>query len=259
MQCAAARPFCPDQMPQASDTLDTIPWHSRRHDVLNRIQFVMRVTFPLSLGKLLSLIFIPLVLMAYAVLSQAQAGPPATPPAAQTMMPVESKVSDDYVIGPGDSLQIFVWRNPELTATVPVRPDGKISTPLVEDMVAVGKTPSQLARDIEKVLGEYVRSPQINVIVTQPNSAFSQVKVIGQVLRPQSIAYRDGLKVLDAVLAVGGLAPFAAGNRAKIMRNVNGKSTEIKVKLSSLVNDGDMRQNIALQPGDVIVIPESRF
>src|SRR4029079_12009001 len=100
----------------------------------------------------------------------------------------ESKVSNDYVIGPGDTLQVFVWRNPELTATVPVRPDGKISTPLVEDMVAVGKTPSVLARDIEKVLGEYVRSPQINVIVTQPTSAYSQIKIIGQVVRPGSIA-----------------------------------------------------------------------
>jgi len=223
----------------------------------------MRVNSPLLLGKLLTLVCIPLIFMASVMFSQAEAGaaalPAATPTPAIPIAPAESKVSDDYVIGPGDSLQIFVWRNPELTATVPVRPDGKISTPLVEDMVAVGKTPSLLARDIEKVLGEYVRSPQINVIVTQPNSVFSQVKVIGQVLRPQSIAYRDGLKVLDAVLAVGGLAPFAAGNRAKIMRNVNGKSTEIKVKLSSLVNDGDMRQNYALQPGDVIVIPESRF
>src|SRR5688572_6463782 len=124
----------------------------------------------------------------------------------------------DYVIGPGDTVQVFVWRNPELTTTIPVRPDGKISTPLVEDMVAVGKTPSQLARDIETVLSEYVRSPQINVIVTQPASALSQVQVIGQVVRPAPIPYRDGLTVLDAVLAVGGLGPFAAGNRAKIMR-----------------------------------------
>jgi polysaccharide biosynthesis/export protein len=171
----------------------------------------------------------------------------------------ESKVGADYVIGPGDTLQVFVWRNPELTTTVPVRPDGKVSTPLVEDMVAVGKTPSQLARDIERVLAEYVRSPQINVIVTQPASAFSQIKVIGQVVRPQSLAYRDGLTVLDAVLAAGGLAPFAAGNRAKVVRTEDGKQQEIKVKLSNLVNNGDMRQNLTLRPGDVIVIPESRF
>ena len=180
-------------------------------------------------------------------------------PTAAPVAPAESKVGNDYVIGPGDTLQVFVWRNPELTVTVPVRPDGKISTPLVEDMIAVGKTPSQLARDVEKVLGEYVRSPQINVIVTQPMAAFSQVKVIGQVVRPQSIAYREGLTVLDAVLAVGGLGPFAAGNRAKVVRSENGKPHEIKVKLNALVNGGDMKQNIALRPGDVIVVPESRF
>ena len=182
---------------------------------------------------------------------------PSQPPTTQA--PAESKVRNDYVIGPGDTVQVFVWRNPELTSTVPVRPDGKISTPLVEDMVAVGKTPSELARDVEKVLGEYVRSPQVNVIVTQPASTFSQVKVIGQVLHPQSVPYRDGLTVLDAVLAVGGLGPFAAGNRAKVVRTENGKQHEIKVKLSALVNDGDMKQNIPLRPGDVIVIPESRF
>lgn len=184
---------------------------------------------------------------------------PPVAPSEALPPPPPSKVGNDYVIGPGDTLQVYVWRHAELTVTVPVRPDGKISTPLVEDMVAVGKTPSQLARDVEKVLSEYVRSPQINVIVTQPASAFSQIKVIGQVVRPQSLAYRDGLTVLDAVLTAGGLAPFAAGNRAKVVRTEKGKTTEIKVKLSDLVNNGDMRQNVALQPGDVIVIPESRF
>ena len=168
-------------------------------------------------------------------------------------------VSPDYVIGPGDVLQVFVWRNPELTTTVPVRPDGKISTPLVEDMVAVGKNPSGLARDIEKVLGNYVRSPQVNVIVTVPASVFSQVKIIGQVVRPQALAYREGMTVLDAVLAVGGLSPFAAGNRSRLVRTVDGKKQEIKIKLGALVDDGDMSQNVALKPGDVLVIPESRF
>jgi polysaccharide export outer membrane protein len=181
-----------------------------------------------------------------------------TPAAALPAEPAKS-VGSDYIIGPGDTLQVFVWRNAELSATVPVRPDGKISTPLVEDMVAVGKTPSLLARDIEKVLGEYVRSPQVNVIVTQPMSTSSQVKVIGQVAHPQSIAYHEGMTVLDAVLASGGMAQFAAGNRAKVVRMENGKEREIKVKLSSLVNDGDMKQNVNLQPGDVIVVPESRF
>lgn len=165
----------------------------------------------------------------------------------------------EYVIGPGDTLQVFVWRDPELTATVPVRPDGKITTPLVRDMVAVGKTPTQLATDIEKVLSEYVKSPVVNIIVTKPASAFSQVKVIGQVKAPAAVPYRTGMTVLDAVLAVGGLTDFAAGNRAHIVRTEKGKQIEIRVKLDKLVNGGDMSQNLPLRPGDVLVIPESRF
>ena len=176
---------------------------------------------------------------------------PVTPPVSQ--------VSDTYVIGPGDVLQVFVWRQPELSVSVPVRPDGKISTPLVEDIVAVGTTPSELARVIEKVLGEYVRSPQVNVIVSQPVSTFSQVKIIGQVVKAQALPFREGITALDAVLAVGGLAPFAAGNRAKIVRQVEGKQTEIRLRLDDLVNKGDMKQNVQLKPGDVLVVPESRF
>jgi polysaccharide export outer membrane protein len=168
-------------------------------------------------------------------------------------------VAAAYIIGPGDTIEVFVWRNAELSATVPVRPDGKISTPLVEDMVAVGKTPTQLARDIEKVLGEYVKSPQVNVIVTQPLSAFSQVKVIGQVLKPQSLPYHEGMTVLDALLTVGGLGPYAAGNRAKVVRMNGAKQTEISVNLGKIIDKGDMTQNIKLQPGDVIVVPETRF
>jgi polysaccharide biosynthesis/export protein len=199
----------------------------------------------------------------------AQAAPPTAPapapaagaPAAAAPAAPASQVvnPDQYIIGPGDVLQVFVWRNPELTATVPVRPDGKISTPLVEDMVAVGKNPSQLARDIEKVLSEYVRSPTVNVIVTQPVGAFGQVQVIGQVAKPGSLPFRSGMKVLDAVLAVGGVTQFAAGNRTKVERSANNRRQEIKVKLDSLLNKGDMSQNLPLQPGDVIVVPESRF
>jgi polysaccharide biosynthesis/export protein len=173
--------------------------------------------------------------------------------------PAQSAVAPDYLIGPGDTLQVFVWRNPDLSVTVPVRPDGKISTPLVEDMSAVGKTPSGLARDIEKALSEYVKSPQVNVIVTIPVSVFSQVKVIGQVVKPQSLPYRDGMTVLDALLAVGGLGQFAAGNRAHIARTINGKEQDIKLKLDALVNGGEMQQNLKLLPGDVLVVPESRF
>lgn len=190
--------------------------------------------------------------------AEAQSPPAAARQAAPTSSD-QAASAPEYLIGPGDTLQVFVWRNPELTVTVPVGPDGKISTPLVENMVAVGKSRSQLARDIEKVLSEYVRSPQVNIIVTQAASAYSQVKIVGQVVHPQSIAYREGMTVLDAILASGGLAPFAAGNRAKVVRQENGKTRELKVKLSSLVNDGDIKQNLNLQPGDVIVVPESRF
>jgi polysaccharide export outer membrane protein len=165
----------------------------------------------------------------------------------------------EYIIGPGDTIQVFVWRNEELTATVPVRPDGKISTPLVEDMVAVGKSPSKLARDIEAVLAEYIRQPQVNIIVSEAVSTFSQVRVIGQVVTPQGIPYREGMTVMDAILAVGGLGPFAAGNRAKLVRNEGGKPTEVRIKIEDLVNKGDLSQNLALRPGDVIVVPESRF
>jgi len=189
----------------------------------------------------------------------AQTTLPAAPAAAPVLAPAAATVDNNYRIGPGDVLQIFVWRNPELTATIPVRPDGKITTPLVEDMIAVGKTPSQLQRDVEKVLGEYIRAPQVNVIVTQPLSTFSQVRIIGQVTRPQALPYREGMTVLDAVLASGGLAQFAAGNRAKVVRTENGKTRELHIKLSKLVNDGDLAQNLALKPGDVLVVPESRF
>jgi polysaccharide export outer membrane protein len=168
-------------------------------------------------------------------------------------------VGNDYIIGPGDVLEVFVWRNPELTVTVPVRPDGKISTPLVENMVAIGKTPQQLARDMEVVIAEYVRSPKVNIIVTTAASAFSLVKVVGQVAHPQALPYREGMTVLDAILAVGGLSQFASGNRARIVRVEKGQQTTIHVKLADLVNSGDVRENMPLKPGDVLVVPQSIF
>ena len=180
-------------------------------------------------------------------------------PAAEPSTAATAAADSEYIIGPGDSLQVFIWRNAELSVTVPVRPDGKISTPLVEDMVAVGKTPSKLARDIEAVLAAYIRTPQVNVIVTNAVSTFSQVRVLGQVTTPQAVPYREGMTVLDAVLAVGGLGEFAAGNRGKIVRVEDGKTQEIKVRIGDLVNDGDVSQNLPLKPGDVLVVPESRF
>jgi polysaccharide export outer membrane protein len=195
------------------------------------------------------------LLGAVAVVAQAQT-PAAQAPAAQS---AQAAQSPDYIIGPGDEIEVFVWQNPELSVTVPVRPDGKISTPLDEDMVAVGKTPSHLGHDIEMKLSEYVRSPHVNVIVLRPDSVFSQVKVIGQVAHPQAIAYRQGMTVLDAVLAVGGLTEYAAGNRSRIVRTVDGQEKDIPLRLNALVNGGDMAQNLPLKPGDVLVVPESRF
>lgn len=190
-------------------------------------------------------------------ISGCAAAPASDEAAAQA--PATAATTPNYIIGPGDELQVFVWQNPDLSVTVPVRPDGKISTPLNEDMVAVGKTPTRLAHDIEVKLSEYVRSPHVNVIVTKPASLFSQVKVIGQVKTPEAIAYHQGMTVLDAVLAVGGLTEYAAGNRARIVRMVGGTEQSLPVRLNALVNNGDMSQNLALKPGDVLVVPESRF
>lgn len=171
-----------------------------------------------------------------------------------------AEASNEYIIGSGDSLQIFVLDNPDLSVTVPVRPDGRISTPLVEDMMAVGKTPAQLARDIEQVLSEFVLSPTVNVILQNAAGTFSQVQVIGQVKTPRSVPFRKGLRVLDVVLASGGLTDFAAPNRAKVVRESgNGRTRDISIKLGELLNKGDAKQNIELQPGDLIVVPQARF
>jgi polysaccharide export outer membrane protein len=207
---------------------------------------------PLKIRGFLRLLTLGAALLNFVAAAPLHADSPQEPAVAAT-------VSPDYLIGPGDTLHVFVFQNEELSVTVPVRPDGKISTPLVEDMVAVGKTPSQLARDIEKSLTEYVKSPKVNIVVTIALSVYSQVRVIGQVKTPQSLPFRDGMSVLDAVLAVGGLGQFAAGNRAHLVRTENGKQVEIKVKLDALVNNGDMKQNLPLRPGDVLVVPESRF
>jgi polysaccharide export outer membrane protein len=171
-----------------------------------------------------------------------------------------SDTQSQYVIGPGDTIQVFVWRNPELTVTVPVRPDGKVSSPLVEDMTAAGKTPTQLARDIEARLGEYIRTPQVSIIVSGAVSTFSQIRVIGQVRSPQALPYREGMTVLDVALVVGGLTEFAAGNKTKIVRkNAAGKDVAIKVRLEDLMVKGKLAENRPLQPGDVIIVPESLF
>jgi polysaccharide export outer membrane protein len=196
------------------------------------------------------LVFSPLIV------SCASAPTPAPAPAPT---PAEAKPPDDsYIIGPGDSLEVFVWRHPELSTTVTVRPDGKISTPLVEDMVAAGKTPEQLARDIRQalskaaVLSENMPAPKVSVIV--PCGCGSRlVQVVGQVAHPQPLPYREGMRVLDAILAVGGLTQFTGGHVARIVRMENGKETIIHVKLAEVVNGG--KQNVLLKPGDALVVP----
>jgi len=181
-----------------------------------------------------------------------------------TSTPVAGKpttaTTSEYRIGPGDQLQVFVWRNPEISVTVPVRPDGRISTPLVEDMVAVGKTPSELARDIEQVLAKYVRTPIVTVIVTGFVGTFNQqIRVVGQAANPKALSYREKMTLLDVMIEVGGLAQFAAGNRATLVRHVNGQEQVLKVRLEDLMKKGDISANLAMRPGDILIIPEARF
>jgi polysaccharide export outer membrane protein len=166
----------------------------------------------------------------------------------------------EYRIGPGDQLNIYVWNHPELSRDVPVRPDGRISTPLVEDIEVSGKTPTQLARDIEVKIGEYVRNPKVNVIVTNAHGTLSdQIRVVGQAAKPQALPFRNGMTLLDVMTTVGGLGEFAAGNRARIIRRVDGKQVQIRVRLKDLVQNGDISANVPMVPGDVLLIPESRF
>ena len=165
-----------------------------------------------------------------------------------------------YRIGPGDSLSIFVWQNRELSTEVPVRPDGKISLPLVNDMAAAGKTPTELSSDIQDQLKKYVNNPLVTVIVHSFVGPYSQqVRVVGEAQRPQSLAYRDRMTVLDALIAVGGLTPLAAGDRATLVRTVAGKQVSYGLRLDDLIKDGDMSANAPLAPGDVIIIPQSYF
>ena len=166
----------------------------------------------------------------------------------------------DYLIGPLDQLEVFVWRSPELSTNVTVRPDGRISTPLVEDMVAAGKTPSQLANDLEGSLREYVRSPEVTVIVSNFSSTFDQqVRVLGEAQEPIALPYQAGMTVLDVMVAVGGLTEFAAGNRAVLIRGKNEERTSYRLRLDDLLRKGKISANAPVLPGDVILIPESVF
>ncbi len=168
--------------------------------------------------------------------------------------------SNNYLIGPGDNLNIVVWHNTEISETIPVRPDGKISAPLVEDMVAAGKTPTQLARDLEKALSRYILSPIVTVVVTGFSGPYDQqIRVIGQAAKPQALQYRDDMTLMDVMIAVGGITEFAAGNRATILRRVGKTQKQYSVRLDDLMKDGDISANVPMQPGDVLIIPESYF
>lgn len=166
----------------------------------------------------------------------------------------------DYLIGPQDDLEVFVWRAPELSTKITVRPDGRISTPLVNDMVAAGKTPSKLAKDLEGALKEYVKTPQVTVIVSKFNSTFDQqVRVLGEAQKPTALPYQAGMTVLDVMVAVGGLTEFAAGNRATLIRGKGEDRQSYRLKLDDLLRKGKIAANQPVLPGDVILIPESVF
>lgn len=166
-------------------------------------------------------------------------------------------VSTEYTIGPGDDLTVHVRNNPDISMAVPVRPDGKISIPLVQNMEAAGKTPSTLASDLEDALSQYIRNPLVTVVVTSFEGVYSdQIRVVGEAAQPQSIPYRDGMTLLDVMIEVGGLTRFAAGDRAKLVRMVDGQKRTYGVDIQSLLS-GDIDQNVPIYPGDIIIIPRS--
>lgn len=172
----------------------------------------------------------------------------------------EPVVETPYLIGPNDKLHISVWRSPELSMTVPVRPDGTITTPLVEDLQAAGRTSTQLAREIEKALARYVQNPVVTVIVVDIIGNYSQqVRVIGEAAKPQALTYRTNMTLVDVMIAVGGITLFADGNAASIVRTAGGKKQQFRVRLKDLVFGGDVSANVEMRPGDVLIIPQSFF
>lgn len=191
--------------------------------------------------------------MAATLMSCASSAPPLPSSAA-------APASQDYRIGPGDRLEVFVWRNPELSVTLPVRPDGRISLPLIEDLQATEKTPTALARDIEAALKNYVQQPVVTVMVTTFYGPYSrQIRVIGEAANPQSLSYSDNMSLLDVMIGVGGMTKFAAGNRAVVVRKTAEGTKEFNVRIDRLLKDGDVSANVPMLPGDVLIIPQSFF
>lgn len=206
-----------------------------------------------GIGRLVSLV------MMFAVAGLSACSDVPELPTADLIEKAKAQQSE-YHIGPLDSLQIFVWRNPDLSTSVTVRPDGRISVPLIEDLEVTGKTPTQLARDIEKALGVFVQDPIVTVIMAGFVGPFEdQIRVVGEAARPQALPYRDAMTLLDLMIAVGGLTDFAAGNRARITRVVDGKQQQFRVRLDDLIRDGDISANVKILPGDVLMIPEAWF
>jgi polysaccharide biosynthesis/export protein len=177
---------------------------------------------------------------------------PAAPASASTQ-------NYSYIIGPGDTLNIIVWRNPELSMSVPVRPDGKVTTPLIDELVAQGKSSVQVARDVEAQLGKFVRDPIVTVLVTGFVGPYSeQIRVVGEATRPQFLPYKINMTLLDVMIAVGGLTDFAAGNSATILRS-GGGTQQYSVRLRDLIKRGDISANVEMKPGDILIIPQSFF
>ena len=184
----------------------------------------------------------------------------AAPPGNHPPAPVEAGNADyTYIIGAGDSINIIVWRNPELSMSVPVRPDGKIAAPLVDELVAQGKTSVQLAREVETVLSKYVRDPIVTVLVSGFVGPYSeQIRVVGEAARPQFLPYKSKMTLLDVMIAVGGLTDFASGNSATILRTGDGNK-QYSVRLNDLIKRGDVSANVEMRPGDILIIPQSLF
>src|SRR5574340_481046 len=195
------------------------------------------------------------VLLAVAAMAGCSSTPTYPPAPAQT-----GSYDWNYLIGPGDSIKVFVWRNPEVSGDFPVRPDGKMTMNLVEDLPASGKTPSQLARDIEKALAKYIQEPIVTVIVAGGTGPFDQQdRVVGEAAKPQALNYRVKMSLVDRMIEVGGLTDLAAGNKAYILRTVKDQQERVGVRLEDLVKGGDISANVDMRPGDVLVIPESLF
>lgn len=189
------------------------------------------------------------------LLSACSVSPPLPSVAADEPLTVPT-----YVIGPLDQLNVFVWRSPEVSGTVVVRPDGRVTLPLVEDLAAAGKTPNQLARDIEEVLSEYIVDAVVTVSVVNFRGPFGQqIRVVGEATEPQAIPYLSQMSILDVMIQVGGLTEFADGNATKLIREVDGETREYTVRLEDLLKDGDVTANVRVLPGDIIIIPETFF